>query len=200
MDAAGEKREYTYADILSWDESVRAEIIDGELYMMAEPSRFHQEISGDIFRQLSTFLLGKKCKVYHPPFGVRLFEKRDAEGKPVPPERVKTVVEPDITVVCDHDKLDDRGCAGAPDLIIEILSPSTRRKDRRRKFRLYEQAGVREYWIVDPETRTVSVFQLEDGRYAAPDIYAGNGSVPVGVLDGFSVDLSTVFPPELNAS
>lgn len=193
MDAALEGKEYTYADVLSWGEDVRAEIIDGELYMMAEPSRVHQEISGEIFRQLANFLREKQCRVYAAPFGVRLFEKPDASGKPVPPDKVKTVVEPDISVICDREKLDDRGCKGAPDLIIEILSPTTKRYDRRKKFRLYEQAGVREYWIVDPETRTVCVFQLDDGRYLMTDLYAGRVSIPVGVLDGCSVDLSTVF-------
>ena len=193
MEAAVEKKQYTYADVLSWGEDVRAEIIDGELYMMAEPSRIHQEISGEIFRQLANYLRGKKCRVYAAPFGVRLFEKADSPDQNVPPERVRTVVEPDISVICDPDKLDDKGCKGAPDLIIEILSPSTERDDRRRKFRLYERAGVREYWVVDPETRTVCVFQYEDGRYPAPDIYAGTASVPVGVLDKCEIDMKLVY-------
>lgn len=193
MDAALEKKRYTYADVLNWDESVRAEIIDGELYMMAEPSRIHQAVSGEIFRQLANYLLGKKCKVYAAPFGVRLFEKPDEKGKPVSPDKVTTVVEPDISVICDPDKLDDKGCRGAPDLVIEILSPSTKRYDRRTKFRLYERAGVREYWVVDSETRTVSVVELEGGRYQMPDLYTGTVSVPVGILDNCNVDLKTVF-------
>ena len=187
------KKRYTYADVLDWDESVRAEIIDGELYMMAEPSRTHQKISGEIFRQLANYLQRKKCEVYAAPFCVRLFEKPDAPGEQVSPERVNTVVEPDISVVCDPDKLDEKGCKGAPDLIAEILSPSTKKHDRGVKFRLYERAGVREYWIVDPETRTVCVFQLDDGRYLMTDLFVGAASVPVGVLDGCTVDFSTVF-------
>ena len=109
---------YTYADYLEWDEKERVELIDGAPLMMAPPSRKHQEISGEIYRQLANFLRGKGCRVYAAPFGVRLFERAE-DG----PEDVDTVVEPDITVVCDRDKLDDQGCKGAPDLIVEILSP-----------------------------------------------------------------------------
>ena len=143
---------YTYADYLEWDEKERVELIDGAPLMMAPPSRKHQEISGEIYRQLANFLRGKGCRVYAAPFGVRLFERAE-DG----PEDVDTVVEPDITVVCDRDKLDDQGCKGAPDLIVEILSPSTQRRDRLTKLNLYQRAGVREYWIVNPEDRTVQV-------------------------------------------
>ena len=124
---------------------------------MAPPSRTHQEISGALFAQLYNFLDGKKCRVYAAPFAVRLFE-RDGEA----PEDVDTMVEPDLSVVCDSNKLDKHGCKGAPDLVIEILSPSTRRHDRLIKIGLYQRAGVREYWIVDPENKAVQVF-LQDG-------------------------------------
>ncbi|MDR1931698.1 MAG: Uma2 family endonuclease, partial [Spirochaetales bacterium] len=124
MPAAQEKEEshYTYADYLEWGEDVRAEIIDGEVFMMSPPLRAHQGILGNLFFKLAAFLEGKPCEVYPAPFGVRLFPKNDFSDD--------TVLEPDIVVVCDLSKLDDRGCNGAPDLIIEILSPSNARHDR----------------------------------------------------------------------
>ena len=132
MPVPAPKDHYTFADCLTWGESERIEIINGEAVMMAPPSRTHQEVSGALFAQLYTFLEGKKCRVYSAPFAVRLFEK-DGDN----PEDVDTMVEPDISVVCDSSKLDDAGCKGAPDLVMEILSPSTMRHDRFTKFNLY---------------------------------------------------------------
>ena len=155
--------------------------------MMAPPLRVHQKISGELFGQLREYLKGKKCEVYHAPFAVRLFEE-DGDA----PEDVDTMVEPDITVVCDPDKLDKYGCKGAPDMVIEILSPSTRRHDLAVKYRLYQRAGVREYWIVDPDRKMVQVSRMEDGLYNAADVYT-SGVVPVGLWENFSIDLSQVF-------
>ena len=179
---------YTLADALEWPEDERIELIEGNAVMMAPPKRIHQEICFEIGRQLGNFLESKRCKVYPAPFAVRLFEQDGEE-----PEDVDTMVEPDITVVCDPDKLDEIGCKGAPDMVIEILSPSTARHDRVTKYRLYERAGVREYWIVDPDTKTVNVHLLENGQYHSPITYTGNATVPVSLWDGFIVDLSTVF-------
>ena len=114
MALPAEKRRYTFADVLTWDESEQVEIIGGEVFMRGTPSSLHQEISGEMFRQLANYLEGKKCRIYHPPFAVRLFE-RDGDS----PEDVDTMVEPDLTVVCDHDKLDEDGCKGAPDMVVE---------------------------------------------------------------------------------
>ena len=189
MALPAEKAQYTFADVLTWEETERIEIINGEAVMMAPPSRAHQEISGALFAQLYNFLEGKKCRVYAAPFAVRLFE-RDGEA----PEDVDTMVEPDISVVCDGDKLDKHGCKGAPDLVIEILSPSTRRHDRLTKYNLYQRAGVREYWIVDPTDKSVQVFTLEDGRYAAKDFGAVGDKVKVNILEDCVIDLSEVFP------
>jgi Uma2 family endonuclease len=175
---------YTYADVLAWDESVRAEIIDGECFMMAPPSRLHQDISMELAVQLHTFLTGKPCKVYAAPFGVRLFPKEDQSDD--------TFVEPDITVVCDASKLDDWGCNGAPDLIIEIVSPSNSRYDRFVKFRKYQEARVREYWIVDPEEQTVQVHILDRGRYITT-VYDETDMAPVTVLPGCIINLGKVF-------
>lgn len=188
MPLPAEKR-YTYADALTWEESERIELVYGGAVMMAPPSRAHQEISGAVHAQLYNYLMGKKCKVYHAPFAVRLFEKPGDS-----PYDVDTLVEPDISVICDHEKLDDAGCKGAPDLIVEILSPSTQRHDRLTKFNLYQKAGVREFWIIDPAARVVSVYNLEDGAYHAATVYSAGALVPVGVLDDCQIDLKTVFP------
>ena len=153
------------------------ELIDGEAYMMSTPSRIHQEISVAITSQLYNFLEGKRCKVYPAPFSVRLFEK---DGDP--PEKIDTVVEPDITVICDRSKLDKRGCKGAPDLIIEILSPSTQRHDRLVKLNLYQRAGVREYWIVNPSVQTVITYHFASDDHNAA-AYSFGDEIPVGIYD-----------------
>ena len=190
MALPAKKARYTFADCLTWEEDERIEIIDGEAVMMAPPSRTHQEISGALFAQLYNFLEGKKCRVYAAPFAVRLFE-RDGEA----PESVDTMVEPDLSVVCDSDKLDDHGCKGAPDLVIEILSPSTRRHDRLVKLGLYQRAGVREYWIVDPENKAVQVFLQEGGgSLQIHEDYGREDVAKVNVLNGCFVELSKVFP------
>jgi Uma2 family endonuclease len=184
MPLAKEETYYTYADYLEWDEGVRCEIIDGEALMMAPLSRMHQGISGELFFKIKSFLVGKPCKVYPAPFAVRLNPKED--------NRDDTVLEPDITVICDPSKLDDRGCNGAPDLVVEILSPSTARHDRIVKFRKYQAAGVREYWIVDPDTKSVQVFILNDGQYIA-STYDDTDTAPISVLPGCEIKLADVF-------
>ena len=183
---------YTLADALTWDEHECIELIDGAPVMMAPPSRAHQEISGALFAQLHNYLEGKKCRVYAAPFAVRLFERPGDR-----PEGVDTLVEPDLSVVCDTDKLDDIGCKGAPDLIIEILSPSTQRHDRLTKYNLYERAGVPEYWIVSPDERTVQVSVLTGGRYRVCELYTAQDVAKVHVLDGCFIELSRDFPVEL---
>lgn len=189
MALPAEKVRYTFADCLAWNESERIEIINGEAVMMAPPTRFHQEILTELTRQFANFLEGKRCKVYPAPFGVRLFEKNmDA------PENVDVVVEPDISVVCDRDKLDKYGCKGAPDLVIEILSPSTRRHDRLIKLNLYQRAGVREYWIVDPDSQSVQVFLPDaSGFFRLHEDYGRGDIAKVNVLDGCFIDLEKVF-------
>lgn len=186
-----QERLYSYADVLTWDESERIELVYGRPIMMSPPSRAHQRVISELNRQIGNYLHGKKCEVYPAPFGVRLFEE---EGDT--PYDVDTLVEPDITVVCDPGKLDDAGCRGAPDLIVEVLSPSTQRHDRLTKFSLYQKAGVKEYWLADPASRTVSVYTLEEGAYHAAVVYPAGASVPVGVLEDCTVDLTSVFPDE----
>lgn len=190
MALPAEKPRYTFADVLCWDESERVEIIDGEVIMMAPaPARVHQGISMELSSQLHAYLKGKKCKVYAAPFDVRLFE---ADGDQL--EDVDTVVEPDITIVCDPSKLDERGCKGAPDMVVEILSPATQRHDRFTKFSLYQRAGVREYWIVDPDSKTAQSFILEDGRYSVKEFGTAGDKMKVNVLEDCVIDLSEIFP------
>ena len=189
MALPAEKRRYTFADCLTWGEDKRIEIINGEAVMMAPPSRIHQEISFEISRQIGNYLEGKQCRIYPAPFGVRLFES-DGER----PEDVDTMVEPDISIVCDRSKLDDRGCKGAPDMVLEVLSPSTQRHDQLVKLALYQQAGVREYWIVDPMNKTVRVMLLDSsGLLQLHEIYNQDSVAKVNILDGCFVELSKVF-------
>jgi len=180
---------YSYADYLTWSDDERWELIDGVAYNMTPaPSRKHQEISWELSRQISAHLHGKKCKAYTAPFDVRL----PALG--ATDETTSTVVQPDLVVVCDPEKLDDRGCKGAPDLVIEILSPASLARDQREKLLLYEQAGVLEYWIVHPTDRTVSIFRRgPDGLYGKPSLYTSEERAPVSVLPELVIDLGAVF-------
>ena len=157
--------------------------------MMAPPTTAHQLISFEIGRQLGNYLEGKKCRAIPAPFAVRLFEK-DGDS----PEDVDTMVEPDISIVCDSSKLDKHGCKGAPDMVVEILSPSTQRHDRLVKLGLYQRAGVREYWIVSPEEQTVQVFLNKDASLLPHEVYDRQGVAKVNVLDGCFIELSKVFP------
>ncbi|MCX7047965.1 MAG: Uma2 family endonuclease [Candidatus Sumerlaeota bacterium] len=190
---------FTYGDYLQWNDGERWELIDGMPYAMfpaetrmyampPSPSRMHQSISGELLRQISNFLLDKSCEVFAAPFDVRL-PKADE-----PDEQIRDVVQPDIVVVCDQKKLDEKGCRGGPDFVIEILSPASAQHDQVRKLKLYEKRGVREYWIVDPATKRVIVRLLNaKGRFDPPRIYDGAGSLAVATLPGLSIDLGLVF-------
>ena len=183
------ERKYTYKDYFIWPDNERWELIDGIAYSMTlSPSRIHQKISRELLTIFNAFLSGKECEVYGALFDVRLPESDESD------DEIITVVQPDILVVCDKSKLDDRGCRGAPDLIIEILSPSTIQKDMREKFSLYERVGVKEYWMAHPDDRNTMVFMLGgDGTYRKPDIYFDGDKINVGALEGLEVDLEFVF-------
>ncbi|GAK55283.1 hypothetical protein U27_02115 [Candidatus Vecturithrix granuli] len=182
---------YTYSDYLTWQVQERLELIKGRLFKMSPaPMRYHQELSGALFGEFRNYLKGKPCKVFHAPFDVRLpksqIELRD--------KQIYTVVQPDIVVVCDHAKLDRKGCLGAPDLIVEILSPSTAAKDVKDKFVVYEEAGVQEYWIVYPGEHVLEVFKLDEHRkYQLERIYTREDTVEVGIFKDFSIDLREIF-------
>ena len=173
-------RRYTCEEVDSLEIDERYELIDGEIYVMASPLRAHQQISVELLRQLSNFLFRKTCKVYCAPFAVYLNNDN------------YTKVEPDIVVVCDKSKLTDKGCNGAPDLIIEILSPSSLRRDKITKFNKYLDAGVREYWIIEPESKIASVYLLKNGEYFAKS-YSETDTISVNVLDGCHIELKHVF-------
>ena len=170
---------YTVEEYLSWGENVRAELYEGMLIMLAQPTARHQSVLGEIFVQLHAFLKGKSCKAYVAPLGVKLFHGED------------TIFEPDIVVICDMSKL-DRIYHGAPDMVVEILSPSTASKDMLLKHRKYLQAGVREYWVVDPQLKIVRVYLLKNGKYDSVD-YLETGRVPVHTLEGCEIDIQKVF-------
>ena len=182
---------YTYADYLTWQLQERVELIKGRIFKMSPaPLRYHQEISRNLIRLFSAYLYKKPCKVFYAPFDVRLPSLQEQSKD----ENIYTVVQPDIVVVCDPSKLDRRGCIGAPDLIIEILSPSTAAKDVKDKFQLYEESRVKEYWIVHPEEALVDVFILNaHGKYHLKKMYTRNEALNIGIFEDFSIDLCDIF-------
>lgn len=184
-----EEKKYTYLDYLQWPEGERVEIIDGEVHAMSPaPGRIHQEILGRVFNDISAYLRGKSCRVYIAPFDVRLPKGNEAD------EQTDTVVQPDLSVICETSKLDDHGCKGAPDLVVEVIAPGSLKYDLTVKKRLYERAGVREYWMVYPLERIVMVYKLEDsGQYDDGEAYGKNDKVAVGIFTEFELDLSQVF-------
>ena len=176
-----EKEYYTYSDYCTWDDSERWELIDGVAYAMAPPSIPHQGISVELSRQLSNFLQDKPCRVYTTP-GVRL--NADAADD--------TVLIPDIVVVCDKSKIGENAINGAPDLVVEILSPSTKRFDVLEKFLQYQKAGVLEYWVIDPDIKTATSHILNNNKYITT-VYGDVGTAPVYILENFEIDLAKVF-------
>jgi len=173
---------YTYSDYCSWDDGKRWELHEGVAYAMTGPLTAHQCISMQLSEILNGFLRGKSCRPFAAPYDVRLN----------PYDGDDTVVQPDLLVVCDKSKITDKCCVGAPDFIIEILSPTTARHDRLLKFNLYLKAGVREYWIIDPESKTAQIFELKDGRYIA-SVYDEVSCVPVKTLPGLEINMADVF-------
>lgn len=188
-----QNKKWTYADYLTWNDGQRWELIEGEARCMSPaPGVRHQKISAELLRQFANYLKGKSCQVFSAPFDVRLSERSTASDN-----YVDTVVQPDLLVICDKTKLDDRGCNGAPDLVIEILSPSTAAHDFKTKFDLYQRFGVLEYWIIHPAEQTLLVYKRgADGLYGAADRYAGDDQVPVPLLGDLVVDLAEVFGEE----
>ncbi len=182
---------FTYADYAGWPDGERWELIDGEAYDMSPaPSRSHQDISIKLEERILQFLAGKKgpCRMYHAPFDVLLPEGDESDDETI------TVVQPDIIVVCDNKKLTKKGCRGAPDFIVEILSPATATKDMREKLHLYELHGVKEYWIVDPHEKFLLAYLPgPDGAYLRPAIYGQKDKLASNVLEGFTVDCALLF-------
>ncbi|WP_172916710.1 Uma2 family endonuclease [Capnocytophaga canis] len=151
---------YTYADYVLWKFEERVELLKGKIFKMSPaPSLKHQRISLNITLFLGNYFKNQKCQLFVAPFDVRL-PKKEEKG-----DNIHTVVQPDLCVICDESKLDERGCIGAPDLIIEILSPGNSKKEMKNKFELYQESGVEEYWIVNPTDENILVNVLEDGKY-----------------------------------
>lgn len=191
MDHARNKREerfkmikggkgYTIADIEALPEGERAELIDGEMFMMAPPTWTHQELLVKLLFEIELYIRKKKgkCRVLPAPFGVYI--KKDN----------RNFVEPDISVICDEEKRNEKGCLGAPDWIIEIVSPSSKKMDYVRKTALYREAGVREYWIVDPDKETVTVYEVE--RWDAPVRHSFLEQIKVGIYEDLYIDFSMI--------
>ena len=169
---------YTITDIEALPEGQRAELLDGEMFMMASPTATHQEILSWLYVEIYTKIKAKggKCKAFMSPFAVYLMNDD------------RNYVEPDILVICDRDKLDNKGCHGAPDWVVEIVSPSSKKLDFYKKLSAYESAGVREYWIIDAAKKAVIVYNIE--KNAIPAIYHFTDVVKVGVLEDFEIDFS----------
>ena len=173
-----DERKYTIEDIYNLPEGTRAELIDGQIYYMAPPNRMHQEILSNLHLEIGNYIKSKggACKVYPAPFAVFL-NKDDTK-----------YVEPDISVICDKDKLDDRGCKGAPDWIIEIVSPGNPSHDYINKLALYKAAGVKEYWIINPKTMIITVYCFDSEILAQP--YTFQDKIKVNIYDDFIIDFS----------
>lgn len=180
---------YTYENYLTWPDEERWELIAGTAYAMTAPSRQHQQILGNLFLEFGNYLKGKQCEVYAAPFDVRLPHKNETA------KNSTTVVQPDITVVCNRDKLDAKGCCGSPDLIIEILSPATASHDMIRKRRVYELNGVKEYWIVDPAHSIVTQFLLAGGEYGKMEFFDRESEISPAIFPDLIIRLKEIFPP-----
>jgi Uma2 family endonuclease len=182
---------YSYADYLNWTWSEMTELIDGKIFKMSPaPTSMHQKVSMELSRQISSFLLGKKCQVFAAPFDVRL----PANAKSRQDKEITTVVQPDLCVICDANKIDENGCLGAPDWIIEILSKHSSDRDLRQKFDVYEKANVGEYWVVHPSEQTLLVYVLQDGKYKTTRRpYVKGDKVKSVTLPGLEISLDLVF-------
>jgi Uma2 family endonuclease len=177
-------RHHTYADYLMWSDPSGNELIDGTAYIREppSPSRSHQKIVVELCRQLATALESRPCEVYVAPFDVRLPKSTEED------DQVDTVVQPDVLIVSDLQKLDARGVRGAPDWLAEVVSPSTARHDQVVKLPVYERAGVREVWLIDSVDRRVSISRLEAGRYGRPTVLALKGTTQLTAVPGVTVD------------
>ena len=175
---------HTYADYLTWPDGERAELIDGIAYIREPPapSRFHQELAGELYLQIRLALEGTSCRAYVAPFDVRLPKAGE------PDRQIDTVVQPDVLIVCDRRKLDKRGMRGAPDWVAEVLSPTTAGHDQIVKVPVYERAGVREVWLVHPTDRMLTIYRLDEGRYGPPAILELKGRTEIVAIPGVSID------------
>ncbi|MCC8998658.1 MAG: Uma2 family endonuclease [Candidatus Contendobacter sp.] len=182
--------EFSYGDYCRWPEDERWELLDGEAYAMAAPGLAHQTVVGEIFWQIANYLVGKRCRPFVAPFDVRLPYGNEED------DDINTVLQPDIAVICDPAKLDERGCRGAPDWVIEVLSPSTAAKDQIQKLAAYERAGVREVWLVHPTDHVIIIYTVgAEQSYGNPSIYETTGVLAPGLFPDLTIEWDLVFPP-----
>jgi Uma2 family endonuclease len=180
---------YTYADYMKWKFLERLELLKGKIFQLSAANTIHQRVSMKLGFDLYGFLKGKTCQVFIAPFDVRLPVKNRKKD-----DQITTVVQPDVCVFCDPVKIDERGACGAPDLVVEILSPSNSQYDVRDKFDVYQEAGVKEYWIVSPMQESVMVSLLqEEGRFGPSTVYKGDDTLHAATVPGFSVKISELF-------
>jgi len=183
-----ENKNYTYEDYLNWPEDERCELIEGVPHMQVAPAWQHQAITFELGRQFGNYLIGKSCRAFTAPFDLIISDDVIEEAKS------KNVVQPDLLVICNKTGLKGTGYFGVPDLIIEVCSPSTMRNDKVLKFNKYEKIGVKEYWIIEPEGKFISIFTLQENkRYGRPEIYTEVDNVKVGIFENLIVDLKLVF-------
>jgi len=190
LDELDLNKTYTYSDYMTWQFEEMVELIKGKIYKISPaPSRIHQKISTNLLILIGTHFSKKECQVFHAPFDVRLpsINKKN--------EVVNTIVQPDLCVICDHSKLDDQGCNGAPYWVIEILSKRTANKDLNEKFDLYQQVGVKEYWVVHPKEQTVLVYVLEKGIYSLRKNkpFTNTDTIRSTIFPELTIDLAEVF-------
>jgi Uma2 family endonuclease len=179
---------YTYADYLKWTFDDRLELIKGKIFKMTPaPGSVHQRISLRLARWIANYLEGKSCEIFLAPFDVRLI-RRSSNDKDI-----TTVVQPDVCVICDPLKVDDKGCLGAPDIVVEILSPGNNKKELKNKYELYEEAGILEYWIIHPQEKTFMKYSLIKGKFQPSRLLTIGDEVTTPVLPGFSLNLEGLF-------
>jgi Uma2 family endonuclease len=180
---------YTYSDYLTWKFEEYVELIRGKIFPMAAPSRLHQEVNGNLYYHLRSFFVNHPCKLYIAPFDVRLVRKNKNTN-----EAITTVVQPDLCIICDSEKLDVRGCIGAPDLIVEILSPGNTKKEMREKYTIYEEAGVKEYWLLNLTDKTVHCYQLnEQGKFIGLQPLTEDDYLTTPLFEGMNIEISKIF-------
>lgn len=183
-------KQYTYADYLTWNFKERVELIKGWIHKMSPaPLSVHQRIAADLFSEIGPFFKKAICQAIFSPFDVRLLDIRKSTAD----QDIYTVVQPDICVICDPAKIDRRGCVGAPDWVIEILSPGNTKTEMSDKFELYQENGVREYWIVQPEFESILVFALEENKFGQVKMYAGDDKVSPVIFPELIIDLADIF-------
>ena len=195
LDQLDFNKKYNYSDYILWQFQERVELLKGKLFPMAAPNVNHQRISGNLYYYLRNYLNNKSCDLFTAPFDVRL---------PLPSHRftadkIDTVIQPDLCVVCDENKLTKQSCVGAPDLIVEILSPGNSRREMKDKFELYEEAGVLEYWVVDPERKVVFVYHLDNdsNKYVAQlPTLTDTDVLESSIFEGLEIELKDIFPKD----